>query len=321
MATTYPLWEDIYWTASGDSVSYKITNSAGVEVFVGKAHRLPGEDKIRVRLNDIFADSLGLRKTLFEMDDVNFDETGSGYDVFTVQNLNTGTSTSYAVMADYSYKYGIGGHSDPITHTLDRRQRFIPFTILNPNMDEIELEVENMTTGGVEYYYIKGPRTRIVQNINEEIIDIAYTDGLGFNGLFRLRDTGADYSLYYINAYGGWDTLLLGGRCSYSEKYARSGAKQVYDNTVQGARSKVDYINEVVRTYTLRTALLTDEQAAKMHHVLGTNTAILLDLRTNDLTPVTITNSSYEVKTYKGNGRKMTQYEITAEVAQDIIRR
>jgi hypothetical protein len=67
--------------------------------------------------------------------------------------------------------------------------------------------------------------------------------------------------------------------------------------------------------------LLNDEQSGKMHHLLGTTRAILLDLRTQEVIPVRLTNSSCEYKTFKGNGNKMSQYTITAEVAQDFERR
>lgn len=310
------MWQDIYWTASGDSVTYKVTNGSGVEVFVGTAHLLPDEDEISVRLNDIFADSLGARA----MATITWGSTkeiaeASAQDTFTVTNLNTGGTSTYLVVADYSHDADFNEvASDPILPILDRRQRAI-YTILGEGVKSAQITYPDGTTSTRR---LSGPVTRVD---GAEIASIAIYSTR--RGTIRLEaiDTCADYALYYINAYGGWDTLLMGGRCSYSEKYTRSGYKQVYDNTVRGERSKVNYINELVRTYTLRTSLLTDEQAAKMHHVLGANTAFILDLNTREQIPVTITNSSFEVKTYKGNGRKMTQYEITAEVAQDIVRR
>ena len=97
--------------------------------------------------------------------------------------------------------------------------------------------------------------------------------------------------------------------------------KQRYNNAVRSERGTVEYLNEVTKRWTLRTGWLTDEQAARMHHVAGSVAVYLYDITDNALIPVVITDEQCEYKTYRGNGGRMVNYTIGVEVAQDMLRR
>ena len=107
--------------------------------------------------------------------------------------------------------------------------------------------------------------------------------------------------------------------------------KQKASNAYPCYRGKKEYANEIVKKYTLRTDLLTDEQAARMFHLVESTDVYLYDMQGLTpgsavtpalvMKPVVITNTSHEYKTYKGEGRKMVQYTIEVEYAQDRYRK
>lgn len=304
------LGKDIFWQSDDGvlSVRYSILRG-GQEVYRGLAQALPDDDYVTIRLNDIFADNL------LDRHGITFNTNGygneNGVETFIFRDLDQNKDYEYKVVVDYSEGAFSPIASDPIVPIFDKRQSVV-YTI----WDDVTV-VKEYASGSKTTENITVARTYYTNHNLKSLRIYDYERSVEW----EVKDTCAKYAIYYINARGGWDSLVLGGRCSYTDKYTRAGYKRTYTNTIRSERGKINYLNEIVRTYTLRTSLLTDEQAAKMHHLLGTNMAILYDLETKEEIPVTITNSSYEVKTYKGNGRKMSQYEITAEYAQDIIRR
>lgn len=139
------------------------------------------------------------------------------------------------------------------------------------------------------------------------------------------------FALYYVNAYGGVDFLLMEGNCTVEDSLTRYSTKKKYDNAIAANRGKKEYLVDAVKTYTLRTGLLTDDEASRMFHLLESCEVYLYDMQgvtdpdsvdvPNMMHPVVITNSVCEYKTYKSNGRKMVQYEINVELAQERHRR
>lgn len=316
MAT--PLWRDIIadlGTAARASFTVAMGTTSNV-VYSGIAHRLPDATNIKVRLNDIFADNLQPRKDLNVA--ATFDTLEEeGVTGATFYVTSGGKTLTYEVTADYSHQNDVAVYSDPILPIIDTRMPFV---------------ASNLTaTGGVAWAANAGGGTSETKgtlyrraSISNILYKATYLNLKWLNGVtqhFERKQTCADYAIYYINAFGGWDWLVLGGRCSVADGYSRSNVMRSYDNNDATARGVSNYLNEIKRTYTLRTSLLDDEQSAKMHHLLGTTRAILYNLNTSEATPVTITNASCDYKTFKGNNRRMSQYTITAEAATNIIRR
>lgn len=96
----------------------------------------------------------------------------------------------------------------------------------------------------------------------------------------------------------------------------------MYDNNDALARGTVNYANEVAKTYTLRTGLLTEEGAANMHHLIGSPLVFLQDFANDgEVVPITIDDKSVEAKTFNSNGRRPIQYTIKATLARDRVRR
>ena len=126
------------------------------------------------------------------------------------------------------------------------------------------------------------------------------------------------YALYYRNAYGGMDSLLLDG-VQKGETYARSTITRNIDNSVQGARAIQNYRNGVVEGWELRLNALTDEAASRMHHLVGSAEVYLCDLIADTLTPLVLTDSECVARTF-ANGHKRLDWKLAATTAQ-VMRR
>lgn len=143
----------------------------------------------------------------------------------------------------------------------------------------------------------------------------------GTGAMYSFADTCARYALYYVNAYGGWDTLVMDGIDEERDDLTRHEASRVYDNTDMQNRGTVNYVNEIQKSWTLRTGYLTDEQAGRMHHLLNSVQVYLYDMESGTFVPVVLDGTTTEYKTYRNQGRKLVSYEIQVRLAQDRIRR
>lgn len=126
------------------------------------------------------------------------------------------------------------------------------------------------------------------------------------------------YALYYRNAYGGMDSLLLDG-VQRKENYARSSITRKIDNSVQGARAVQNYRNALTEGWELRLNNLTDAEAARMHHLVGSTEVYLCDLIADTLTPLVLTDTECVDRTF-ANGRKRIDWKLAATTAQ-VMRR
>lgn len=324
MAVT-PLWQDIDISIDDvNSILFRVYNSRNMLIYQGYGTSPDGD--VVLRLNDIFADALGERTLSW----INTNGTAAtekryGYDIFRVDLPALGTSTSYEVVADYSYAPIKVIASEPITGVIDRRQHmFLTYWDEGENFNVFEVKrngnyspIGSTMSGGITYGI--GPST-----LSDSHTLIVFSQS-GEEVNFEVEDTCADYVLHYINAYGGWDSMVMLGRCSKGEDYSRYIVGRNHSHTSSitpiNAIGKVVTANEVVKKWTLRTGLLTDVQSSRMHHLLGSQRAFLEDLNDGSAYPVVITNSSYEEQSFRGNGNRMSQYEILVELAQNRIRR
>ena len=129
------------------------------------------------------------------------------------------------------------------------------------------------------------------------------------NGVtYNVVDTCAKYVLYYQNAYGGYDSLLIEGMSSEEDAVSRK--------TMSDIDGKKNYLNDISKTITLHTSWMTDEESLRMHHLLNSNLVYLHDLELNEVYPVILNNSNTQYKTYKSNGCKLVNYTIDVTLAE-----
>lgn len=345
----YPIWKD-YYVIIGDQDKvdfsiYVVLSGTRTTIYQGTAYRKPGDSFIRIRINDICADWLA--ENLGLLDDATLNNTELPL-TFIVSH-GTG-EVSIQFVNDWSYDYarnvGTDGMSDPI----DGRAYWdmpLPFTSLDESLALIaymkdgtpkdatvtaaDILEDCKDTDFGRALRTSGCFTALLGDIKIEpagaagaafdFTDLEAIEVQSTGAIYRFVDTCARYALYYVNAYGGWDVLLMDGTDMERDELTRHEASRVYDNTDRQNRGTVNHVNEVQKSWTLHTGYLTDEQSGRMHHLLNSVQVYLYDMEEDAFLPVVLTGTSTEYKTYRNQGRKLVSYEIQARLAQDRIRR
>jgi hypothetical protein len=117
----------------------------------------------------------------------------------------------------------------------------------------------------------------------------------------------------------GADQLLMDSGVE-TTGWDRSTIKTDYDNNDAEAAGERNWRTGVTRTWSLRTGVLTDDQAARMHHVTGSVQAYLYDMAEGVVLPVIMTDAAIEERSYR-QGRRKIEYTVGCRLAQTEIRR
>lgn len=333
-----PIWKDRNITlATGTDYAdfeVRIGSAAGALVYSGRAYRRPGSADAVTRINDICAGylaarlpDLGSRFTSMQVSET-FVTVVAGAAVDTVTFVNDWSyDPTRVITAETSL-------SDPILPEVDPRQPMIisvagSGVVLSATLTFADgtTIIRSITPGGsynasFNWSYDKGG----TEGPGVAVLDLSVYSGLvrvEVGGLtYAVRQNGcARYVVAYVNAFGGWDTLVLDGICLQRDELTRHTIDTDYDNADASARGRKDYAIEVAPAWTLRTGILTDEQSEKMHHLLNSTNVYLLDFADMIWRPVVLTDSGNQVQTYKGNGRRPCVYEFNAQLAQERFRR
>ena len=331
------IWKDYEVTlGSGDSADYTIRTSTSTDdiIYSGTAWKKPGETNIKIIINDICADYL--RQELPNLEAATGLQTCNTYMRTFYVYVGTTQKASVEFLYDYSYDDDAASTSfphslaDPVDGIVDINMPLVRTLRLSTNIihyfevsnsfntesfnDDFDIMADSQTT-------ISGIGNYVRQSSFGDIgMGITFEESSGWT-TYRFADTCSRFALYYVNELGGWDFLVMQGGFKRIDKYKRYEMKRKYNNAVSTNRGRWQYANEETFAYELRTSLLTDDQASRMHHLLGSNMVYLYDLYTNICYPVVMTDNSCEYKTYKNNGLKMVQYIINVEIAKEQTRR
>jgi hypothetical protein len=128
------------------------------------------------------------------------------------------------------------------------------------------------------------------------------------------------YALYYQNVYGGWDAFLIEGNVSKSQKLTDYKYGKSFDNTGYDRETWV-YAKDIATTYAATTGWLSDEESKRLaKHLLSSPDVFLHDFEKDEIIPVNITDSSYKIKTYQNEGKRLVNYTINLEEAYNKLR-
>lgn len=334
-----PIWKKYFVNlGSAESAEYVISYNHGDSlnaIYSGKAWKKPGEESIKICINDVCADWL---VNTFPSLSEGFSRTDMPVE-FVVQSISAaGVYTEESrvrFINDWSYDSGynpeVQGLALPINGRYDARQ-----WLLWTALDTSEVEAEVILSNGESFKVFIPVEISADFNadFNEDFAIAARSAGSGtavfspsqwgdvskviINGVeYHCAKGCARYVLYYLNAHGGWDSLLIEGAASEEDRLTR------HTMTKAGAyeREKVNYLNEIQKSITLHTSWLSDEQSLRMHHLLNSTDVYLHDLEKNSILPVILEDSSTPYKTYKGEGGKLVNYTIQVTIAQSRMRR
>lgn len=329
-STINPIWKDYYVQLGDyDSRRYRIMLGSDV-IFAGTAYRRPGEDVLKVRINDVCADWLA------------HPDPDTGQEASTPSGLQMTFSVyddeadqfiqSVTFVNDWSYDPEwdpTGLASEPVTGRVDGRQPLLlsaysassltaVITKSDGTQQSVTLQVGNSADYNIDFNLDFAVTVNAVLNLADYPTAVKVTvAGVTWEVAGRCRR----YALYYSNAHGGWDTLLVEGAAKRTDEVERFTAHRPYDNTLPQNRGELNYVNGVTRTWELRTGWMSDQSAARMHHLLESTAVYLYDIAEGTMTAVTLTGTECEYKEFLTQGRRMADYSITARDAQQRSRR
>lgn len=336
-----PIWKDRIVTLASNTdfadFEIRVGSLAGELIYSGRAYARPGETDVTARINDVCSaylsaslPDLGSRFTSMQVSETFVTAVG-GVAVDTVTFVN-----------DWSYdpaKAWASGSilSDPVTGELDPRQVLF-FSVLS-----------GAQTVNVTIYFTDGTSAVVAvpvaftADFNDDfngdfsqsddpsrsgtaILDLSQftdVDRVRFGGVtMKVRAQGcARYLVAYVNAFGGWDTLVLDGNYNRQDALVRHTLDVIADNADLSARGRKDYAIEISPSWTLRTGFLTDDQSLRMRHLLNSVEVYLCDLTEGSWRPVVLTDTETPVLNFKGNGRRFNEYTFNAQLAQERFRR
>ena len=285
----YSAWEDVILQRTESVFDYRIYNRTNL-IFQGRAYKRPNADTNDIKLNKIFENYLS-NSINDLLNSGEPEDTGvNASKVFQIMKLDTdGTETlidEYTILYDWSYDFRFRGTNTNLSRPINGRYVGGMYKI-NTSVDGQSGTVTNSLTEG------------------------AYN---------VLADCG-EYALYYLNAYGGWDALLIDGTVLKKSTIKQYTTDRNYDNN-RIEFEQMKYINEIQDAYEINTGFLTDEQAANLSNNLIPSKEVYLHfLSDNKIIPVLITDSSVTYQTYQTNNLQMPQYKINVKESQVKLRK
>ena len=345
---TTPIWEDIYVAIGGGyakNFRVRVNSSSGDIIYAGRAMPAPGSGTVTVKLNDIFADYF--THTVPTLGAASFSALTFPLLFYVQVEYSAGVWTTlsdyYEVLMNWSYDpaYVLGSTLSAPVRALLSADQYVFVTVYNvasvtavftfddgstdtetislavdPDFDasfnhDFSRSVRSAGSGTAVFkisnYTPSGKKTVSV-TINGETFDVA-------------NDCDWRYTLYYLNAYGGWDSLVMTGNALRADYMTRNTMEMSYDNRGVMNRGRKDYAIDIKRKYTLRTGILTDDESSRMWHLLESTDVYMHDLLTGEVRPVVLTDSEAVHQTFKGNGGSFANYTLQAEIAQVFERR
>lgn len=335
----HPIWKD-YFVDFGqeDKLEYRIL-ADGEEIYHGVAQGRPNEISLKIRINDICADYLEhsfpalVQKGFTTQGEpvtflVQYKYGDRWDDVDSVQFYN-----------DWSYDYGFNpatmGMSFCPNGRIDVRQWVMysafnassitaTITLRDGSHFDVIIPVEISADFNADFNSDFSKSVRATQT-GTAVFNLSQWGDIEMltigDRVFKVVNGCNRYVLSYINAYGGWDTLLIEGNHAEVDNVVRHTRESMYDNRSIQNRSVHNYANEITKTLTLHTSWMSDEESSRMHHLLNSTEVFLGDLTTGEMIPVVLTNTATEYKTYKGNGGKLVNYAIEVSFANKRVRR
>lgn len=332
-----PIWKDCYVSlGTAESYEYRIQCNGEV-IYTGKAFKRPGESEVIVRINDVCANYM--LNVLPSLNAQSFSQVG--IPLFGVQIYTGGawvTIYTAEFINDWSYDYSYEAERDglafPINGVISRSQ-WLTFSSLKASSIKAEILLKDGSATfvtipvAISADFNTDFNSDFAKSVRPQISGTAVFKLDSFDAKevtiegrrFKVVDDCNRFILYYCNAHGGWDSLLIEGNHAEVDELTRHMREVAYDNRNVQNRGRFNYANEVTKRLTLHTSWLLGDEASRMHHLLNATDVYLYDTHQDAMLPVVLKNSSTEYKTYKGNGGQLVNYAIEVEFANRRVRR
>lgn len=328
-----PIWKD-YYVELTDSPSdyqggcqYRIRTGNQV-IYQGRAFAIPDEDSINVYINDICADMFtrnGFYSELYREFIVDILEFNTG---------NWGEVDRITFLPDWSwdaqFSPGTDGCNQPINGVIHPLQR-LPLSFTGTTGTVIVHNTYPTGSFSMDYNYdfhvenSEDQEVNYTGNINghEHWLQVSdYPNAKYFRAMgktYTIKPICGGVVLYYINAYGYWDSFVPEGRTRVTDSLTRHTRGMDYINGPgPSARGQGNFVNEIARKVVFKTGPLTTEQSSRMHHLLNSPYVIMYDTERGEYWPVNLTGNN---NTYQNAAGTLHFYDIEAVLAQGMMRR
>ena len=326
MAT--PIWKDsqVTFVSLTENTSFSV-EADGEIIYKGKINKDPNTNYSRLYLNRIAKDYLSSK--------INFDNKGMvhsqpNYKRTVTTTPKAASGSTFTFFNDWSYreidiKSASQCISKPLSNVVDPRQRLLCTMAKISDGDAGAVKAE--WYDGTSWNEIATATPSPCVTFSLELKDLPegakvdiMDDEDEIAKSYIVKNTCAEYCLYYLNAHGGYDHLLIRGTTLRTDSYNRTEIRRGVSNiTLAHGRDVVS--NEVTPRWRLNTEYLTDEQWQLTHHLLGSPHVYLHDLENNEVTPVVITSSVAEFKSYRNQGNKKSYLKIDVEASVKRMRK
>lgn len=286
----YSAWEDILLERTEQIFNYKVYNGETL-LFQGRSYKRPNADYNVIKVNKIFENYLSNSLLSLLNDRENTTEAINTeackvFQVYKIEDDDTETLVEeYNVLYDWSYSFEYAND----------RARYVLSQPINGKYVAGMLKLNTIATH---------------KNVTNSLTD----------GDYNLLACG-DYALYYLNAMGGFDALLIEGavvKKSTITQYTTD--KNVNNKIIDFEQQK--YINEIQDSYELNTGFFTDNQAEILSkNLIPSKEVYLHNLKTDKIIPVLITDTNVTFQTYATNGLQMPQYKINVKESMIKLRK
>lgn len=332
---TIPVWRDYDMAMPSTPQDYAVKDGADT-IYTGRAYARPGEASPKVRINEIAAPLLANPFPLVG------DYTQQVSNIFAADILKTlkvynGGGTQIGDDLIFAYDWSgegdnnavvgmssAGGHRPIVAKAVQDMPLILTLfnnaPVLHEGVDDVEVETPNSIDSPFAWdipgNYVLGkdwwPEDAIA-NGDDWI-------RWGPNRYTLIPACRVRYVLYYLNAFGCWDSLPLEGKCREGRDYDRHNLKVVYDNSDALARGLVNYRNGETRRWTLRTGWVDALGVSRMPHLIGSPSVYLMDTAERVTHPVVITDTAVEERQYDDELAPVV-YTINVQGAREGERR
>ena len=140
-----------------------------------------------------------------------------------------------------------------------------------------------------------------------------------YNTIAKSKCTKARYCLYYMNKAGLWCWMLFEGKTIESISTKKTSYNRESPNNASHYFGKIPFMTSVSEIYDLTTIYLTDTQSKKLLDLYCSPLVYLQDLEEDgyNLYAVTVDTTTYQVKTFKNQGRKYFTQTVKVTKSKD----
>ena len=316
-----PIWKSTVMTVTGEPGSPVYWALTGNGKTLHQARAIYGADgKANVVLNGLLTPYMKSRID-FNAIDISQDTGGFISGAFGV--LTDGeylANTVYSVWNDCSYidNYTPAILNDPVELIYDIRQ-YMPFTFISKSgslQAQITKAIRRMNDRNAKIVTVHQADDGIVTVLANPVYNEAYPhswmrfDVNGESLTMELANTCATHCLYYLNKFGGIDSLLVKGKVRKSDAITATTAD--FGNGATVLRK------DITRSWRVYTHYLTDSQCERMDSLIETTLCYLQNLETGEILPVNVTNADMDFKTHRDGTRPY--YEINLEERKERTR-